>query len=192
MWIKLDDGFATHPKALAAGPRALALQIRAICYASQHQTDGFIARAVLPFLEIDLDVDSDGEVRIKEDWPVRMVQYGFWEVHEQGWQIHDYLEWNLSKKELKTLKSDKMRAGKKGAKVRWNKRIEPMADAMAPANSRPMAPLSNLILSNLVSSSESENRKESERTNTQKTSLSPERIEKTILQLADKVFPPIP
>ena len=35
-------------------------------------------------------------------------------------------------------------------------------------------------------------RKESERTKTQKTSLSPERIDKTILQLANKVFPPIP
>lgn len=112
MWIKLDDGFATHPKIITAGPLALALQVRAICYASQHRTDGFLPEAMLPYLVLGLP---------EQDWPKLMTETGLWDRQGDGYQIHDYLEWNCSKKDYDKWKKKLSLAGKRGMKSRWDK-----------------------------------------------------------------------
>jgi hypothetical protein len=119
MWLRLDDRFATHPKVVKAGPMALALQIRAICYASQNLTDGFLPLELLPMLTYDLPAPKEG------DWPINMVQFGLWEFAQDGYRIHDYLQWNVSQKEYKDkcelLSRKRSAAGKKGMKSRWLK-----------------------------------------------------------------------
>lgn len=119
MWVRLDDGFATHPKILKAGVRALALQIRAICYASQQHTDGLIPLHAIPLLVYDLDEDSDGEVRARPDWPAEMVRVGLWEKQETGYMVHDFLHWNMSREAYLEMKVKLSKAGKKGMKSRW-------------------------------------------------------------------------
>lgn len=110
MWIKLDDGFATHPKILRAGPMATVLQIRALCYACQNKTDGFLPAEVLPMLTIGLGVTGEN-----------MVQHQLWELSTNGYQIHDYLLWNMSREEYHAMKGKLSKAGKKGMKSRWKK-----------------------------------------------------------------------
>lgn len=111
MWIRIDDGFATHPKILKAGITALGLQIRAICYASQNKTDGFIPLEAVPFLTVGLE---------PKDWAAHMLHHGLWDAAENGFQVHDYLEWNMSKEQYDSMKESLSRAGKKGMKSRWN------------------------------------------------------------------------
>ncbi len=113
MWVKIDDGFATHPKIIKAGPLALALQIRALCYCSQQRTDGFISEVMLPYLLLSLPTETY--------WPDIMVNAGLWDRQDKGYQIHDYLEWNCSKKDYERWKKKLSSGGKKGMKSRWDK-----------------------------------------------------------------------
>jgi hypothetical protein len=135
MWLKLDNGIATHPKILAAGPLALAIQIRALCYASQNQTDGFIPTNAIPLLLTGLeqyDIETSAILGSQDqpiaglgcsaadlDWPSIMVQSNLWEVIKDGYVIHDYLKWNISKKQSQTILKKLSSAGKKGMKSRW-------------------------------------------------------------------------
>lgn len=136
MWIKLDDGFATHPKILAAGPIALAVQIRALCYSGRYLTDGFIPDGVASSLftgmeRIGLEVagvrEADGKQLVgmgmdadEIDWAAHMVEHGLWEMVQGGYLIHDYLDYNLSKKQVQKWRKKLSTAGRKGMKARWN------------------------------------------------------------------------
>lgn len=135
MWVKIDDGFCTHPKILAAGPLAALLQIRAICFASQHQTDGIIPRSALGLLTHDFSSIAldDHQCQADEmDWSRIMLERGLWDLHDGGFAIHDYLEWNLSKKDLENFKEQKSKAGKKGMKARWTQAKRIITDDITP------------------------------------------------------------
>ncbi len=110
MWIKLDDGFATHPKILRVGIQGTILQIRALCYASQNKTDGFIPVQAIPILTTDLSITMSVMLDVK-----------LWDVCEGGYQIHGYLRWNMSREEYRSMKEKLSKAGKKGMKSRWSR-----------------------------------------------------------------------
>lgn len=93
-WIRIDDNMADHPKVMGLGnlaPLALGLQMRALCWASRHLTDGYLPKECLPSLVMDLDA--------KADWPAAMVKAGLWEKTGDGYTIHDYLMYNPSREE---------------------------------------------------------------------------------------------
>ena len=129
-WFKCDVGIATHPKVLTAGPLALAVQIRAICYAAQNLTDGFIPMFAVPLLttgmdEIQLCIQDPGDgISLSEsaaqiDWPSFMVTHGLWHEVSGGFSIHDYLQWNPSKKEIEDKRKKQSLGGMKGMKHRY-------------------------------------------------------------------------
>jgi hypothetical protein len=92
MWIKVDDGFITHPKTLQAAEllgryglgRAIAGWLKGMSYAGRHQTDGFIpARTVR-----QIDDPRPNDVADA------LVSSGLWEAAEGGYRIHDYHDYN--------------------------------------------------------------------------------------------------
>lgn len=54
------------------------------------------------------------------DWPEYMVTHRLWDLAEEGYRIHDYLHWNMSKKQYDSMKKALSKAGKKGMKSRWS------------------------------------------------------------------------
>lgn len=134
MWIKIDDGIATHRKYLKAGPLALALQVRAICFCSQNQTDGVIVPEAVQLLLVGLPVDVN--------WIQLMVENGLWDFNGTEYIVHGYLEWNLSRNDIEEHREKKRTAGRKGGKSRWNKEKKCIANAIAPA----IAPASDLLI----------------------------------------------
>ena len=105
-WIRIDDSFADHPKLIAAGPIAQLIQIRALCYASRHLTDGFIPPGAIPSLIAGMEhigIDDYGGLfthgcKVPElDIPALMTGSGLWEKCAGGYQIHDFLDYNPSK-----------------------------------------------------------------------------------------------
>ena len=92
-WIKLSDTFSGHRKVLAAGPEAMWLHIEGLCYCAQQETDGAILEAAL----VRLTQFSKPKAR---KLAARLVDAGLWEVNGTGWKVHDYLEYNPSKKSL--------------------------------------------------------------------------------------------
>ena len=90
-WVKLDQHFFTHPKALTAGRDARDLWLVGLCWSSAHQTDGVVPAAVLSLLGslagvVDIDVAAS-----------RLVEVGLWETHVEGWSVHDFLSHQTSR-----------------------------------------------------------------------------------------------
>jgi hypothetical protein len=95
-WVKLDDGFPTHPKVVALSDRAFRVYIAGLCYCAQHLTDGFI-----PFKATQSK--AAGELH----------KAGLWMPGPGGWYVHDYLVFNPSRERV--LK-DRERAAERRAK----------------------------------------------------------------------------
>jgi hypothetical protein len=113
-WVRIDDGFADHPKIARIGPFGTWMQIQALCYANKNLTDGFIPFAVARGFMARADrVDGEGRIWTTgefsgvvghdpddTDWPELLVEVGIWEPRPGGYQIHDYPEYQLTKAEI--------------------------------------------------------------------------------------------
>ena len=80
VWVKLDDGFAKHPKITGISDAALRLHLEAMCYSAAYLTDGRVPRSV---------VDRRGRAASS------LEQAGLWERDQSGngWVIHDWAEY---------------------------------------------------------------------------------------------------
>ena len=123
-WVRLDDGFADHPKVVAAGHLALVVHVRALCYAARHRTDGAIPTAAAPVLCVGLG-PSATLIRA-------LVENGLWDADDRGWRIHDYLEYNPSRADLEAQGEAKRAAGIKGGRASAQARAQ--ASGQAPAS----------------------------------------------------------
>jgi len=113
MWARLDDAILDNPKIIAAGPLATLLHIAAIVWSARHLTDGFIPSGKVAtlvnwhgaLLHIELEADV-GEVmctgrRIEgDDFVDILLTLQLWHEVQGGYQIHDFLEYNRSKKQV--------------------------------------------------------------------------------------------
>jgi hypothetical protein len=90
-WVRIDDGFPDHPKALQAGPMACWLYVCGIAYANRYLTDGFI-----PERQVHRLIDA----KKPEVLTAALVDAGLWEVSEGGYQIHDYLDYQSSSEKV--------------------------------------------------------------------------------------------
>lgn len=99
-WVKLDDGMPHHPKSVAAGPQAFALDVAAICYSNRFDLDGFIADAMLPAVLPTL--------KQPRRYAQRLEDVGRWHRDDEraGWQIHDIDEYQPSAEAQKRERAD--------------------------------------------------------------------------------------
>ena len=118
-WVRIDDGFDDHPKTLKLSPFALALHIRALCWCNRHLTDGRVPFEAIHRLGVGLFDEVNGA---EHDWPERPVQIadelvlnGQWESVDDGWLIHDYLDYNPSREQVErerdTVREQRRKAG---------------------------------------------------------------------------------
>lgn len=114
-WVRVDDQLADHVKILKAGPLALALQVRALCWANRQLSDGFIPTHVLMLLLHDFE--QWDQATAWAEWPGKMVEAGLWEVATEGYQIHDYLDWNRSRAQILAERKAKAEAGQRGGRT---------------------------------------------------------------------------
>lgn len=125
-WVRLDDQFPDHPKVLEAGPAAAWLYICGLSYASRYLTDGFI-----PAVQVRRLADMDGAEEAAE----RLVTVGLWAPADDGYQIHDYLDYQQS--------ATKVREEREAAKQRMQRLRSPEVrpnisrSSPSPAHSRP-------------------------------------------------------
>jgi hypothetical protein len=142
-WVRIDDEFAQHPKVVAAGPLAMAMQVAALCYCNRNRTDGFVpwsaARSLVPweflgegggdkkFIRYTVRVSAE---MVSHDVDCAMViallvRAGMWHEIEGGYTIHHYLKYNRSKEEVvasrETSKNQRAAAGKASAASRRKK-----------------------------------------------------------------------
>lgn len=143
-WVRMDDQFPEHPKTLNAGPLAAWLDVAAWGYSSRYLTDGIVPREVIDRLAHFDGIKKNGKPIRNHDLAERLVASGLWKPHPDGYEIHDYLDYNPSRADVLAERAKKQQAGRKGAASRWGKADSrtdgsPIADAIAPAKAEPMA-----------------------------------------------------
>src|ERR1043166_3680167 len=81
-WLRIDDAALSHPKIIGMVDlrRPLDLWIWGLAYAQMHLTDGLIPSEAVP----------KGTTRAVDE----LVKRRLWEPDEQGYRIHDHLDWN--------------------------------------------------------------------------------------------------
>lgn len=105
-WAKLDDSVATHPKISRLDSDALVLWVMGLCYCQRHLTDGAIPAHIVPTL-------APNQVRRPTKATGTLVQVGLWHPTVDGFQVHDYLDWNDSRAATEARKA-RDRARKRG------------------------------------------------------------------------------
>lgn len=115
-WVRIDDGFPEHPKALAVGLLGQAVHIGAICWSNRMLTDGFIPLEALPRL-------TGWSLAKAKQQAEMLVKAGLWHDSEAvcrdkcpggkcgGYQIHDYLEFQGSKDDVLAFRGLKAQSG---------------------------------------------------------------------------------
>lgn len=105
-WVRLDDAFHAHPKLAALGPRTLSavgLYVLGLTWSSAYLTDGVV---------------PEGQLHKLGGTPVlaaALVDAGLWERTDEGYRIHDYLEYNPSRERVqagRATDADRKRRGR--------------------------------------------------------------------------------
>lgn len=94
----LVDGISRHPKLLAAGAEAAWLWVAAIDYCRDQLTDGFLPEHAVHTLGLFRSQPTK--------LAFRLVEVGLLEACEGGWKVHDYLDHNDSRNDVKAKKKE--------------------------------------------------------------------------------------
>jgi hypothetical protein len=109
-WVKLDDGFPESPKVIGLSDKAFRVHVRALCYCSQHLTDGWVPSAKA----LEWGAKSVAE----------LIDARLWLPHVTGYAIHDFLDYNPSsesvKNERRKARERRANGGKRSGDVRAN------------------------------------------------------------------------
>jgi hypothetical protein len=95
-WVKLDDRIFLNPKfrAREATTNARMLYIAGLTFSAQAESDGAILASDMPLVLAYARIsDSDAATRA-------LVKLGLWQHTSDGYQIHDYLEYQFSREYL--------------------------------------------------------------------------------------------
>lgn len=107
-WIKLEDDFFTHPKAAGLSTTAVTIYLRAICYSSQHLTDGRVPLKVIA---------SWGYARWRHSLDT-LSTCSLVTMSDECMVIHDYLDYQRSAQEVRDIREKRASAGSKGGKAK--------------------------------------------------------------------------
>lgn len=108
-WVKIANSFPTNPKVMRAGPEAGYLFVCGLCYSNEHLLDGAIPR--------DLLAGVAPSLARPERHAKRLCDVGLWEPADDGWVIHDYLDFQRSSdaiREVRALDSERKRRDRSG------------------------------------------------------------------------------
>lgn len=123
-WAKFDDRFHEHRKVKRvwrADPSAVGLHVMAVTYCCGHETDGLVDAE---FVEEKMPRKADRERAV-----AALVEAGVWSVVPDGWQVHDYLDYNPSRADLEAKRAadaERKAKGRKTAAVRRESERRPV------------------------------------------------------------------
>ncbi|WP_433426293.1 hypothetical protein ACQP1V_43225 (plasmid) [Microtetraspora malaysiensis] len=119
-WVRIDDQFPVNRKVRPLSDKAFRLHVSALCWCNANLTDGCITTSELRYVS---DVSSP------KRYARELVDAGLWHETEQGWSVHDYLEFQASAEKIK-----EDRAAKRARQERWVERKRMERDASRDAS----------------------------------------------------------
>lgn len=127
-WVKVDDQMTRHPKWLSLGKDRLPCQglwLDGMCYASGYLTDGLVPDAAIP----------PGAQKLAE----RLVEAGLWDRTEDGYEIHDYHDYQPTRAEVLERRAARSAAGQLGGRRSAQRRSKTQATGQASAQANAIA-----------------------------------------------------
>lgn len=116
-WVKIDDEFPDHKKVASLSNDAFCLHVTAMCWVAKWQTNGKLPSKLLGKLGWRCQDPASAAAEL--------VTANVWEITTEGWEIHDFLEYNPSKTQIAELAETRSEAGKAGAMARWQNHSKP-------------------------------------------------------------------
>lgn len=116
-WVKLDDQWMDHPKIVRAGRDARDMWLASITWCSKHLTDGYFPKELLPSLAVMAGVD----VANCQTFANTLLHVCLWEMHDDQYYIHDYLDYNPTKEQANATKAARSAAGRAGGNAKASK-----------------------------------------------------------------------
>lgn len=148
-WVKIDQGFARHPKLAQAGPLGMAMQVAALCYCNEYLTDGFVPRGIaaglLNFEGIGMrmwhgEIAGGGEDASWDLVVEDLIEAGSWEQVPGGFQIHDYFDFQPSRAQVEAERQQRREAGAKGGQAKAKRTAKrPASDSPSGELAEPLA-----------------------------------------------------
>lgn len=140
-WVKIDDGWLNHHKVLTAratgGWAALGVWAGALTWVNQQRTDGF-----LPKSWVALN-GADAEIAVLVDAGL-LVE----DAARDGWQFHDYADYQPTRAEIEAKSEQRAAAGKRGGSKSQANRKQTASNLEASFNPvpvpEPVTPLSGV------------------------------------------------
>lgn len=108
-WFKVDDNFASHPKAVAAGNAALGLWVRAGAWSMQQLTDGYIPGNIARILG-------------KHSEAVALVNAGLWIPKDDGYLFHEWAERQPTRIQLEAQQEQTRQRQRRGREAQARRR----------------------------------------------------------------------
>jgi hypothetical protein len=123
VWAKVDDRMPQHPKfARAAGrlggpealARVIAFEIEALCHSCAYGTNGHLDSGTVSRFRCTSEPLAVAEA---------MVSAGLLHVVEDGFEIHDFLRYQLSADDAEKRRRQRISAGRKGGRTKANNAV---------------------------------------------------------------------
>lgn len=92
-WVRFDDGFPNHRKVEPLSDGAYRLHTSAIFWSSRQLTDGCIPKR-------DLTFAAPRTMKRPAKFVAELIDAGLWEATEDGWKLHDFLDYQPSKEQV--------------------------------------------------------------------------------------------
>jgi len=100
-WLRLDDGFTSHPKLITLGPPALRWQfLELMSYCARHRTDGYFPPEIAPPKLLD-----------------RCIDVGLVELDSAGPRIHDWEKFNPTRDPTGAVRQQRWRNAQRNGRV---------------------------------------------------------------------------
>lgn len=109
-WVRFDDDFPNHWKIEPLSDAAYRLHTTAIFWGAKQLTDGYLP-------ENRLDLIAPRRMKRPQKYVAELVAAGVWEPVEGGWKLHDYLDYQPSKAQVK---ADREKSAER--QKRWRER----------------------------------------------------------------------
>lgn len=139
-WTRIDDNFKNNLKVRKAGGDGVLLYLYGLIHCNTNLTDGYIDEVYLPQLY------ADAFCKRQKATLNKLLEVGLWIKVDGGYQVNDFLEYNLTKEEVEKRRKAKVEAGRKGGRASSESKQEPedeaddeaLAQADAQAKSNPI------------------------------------------------------
>src|SRR5690606_14984308 len=138
-WVRIDDAMPEHPKLLAAGPLAFALDVAAICYCARNRTGGRVPRSKVRLLWDFSDIRI-GRAKVDAlELAELLVACGRWHRDGDDYRIHDYEQYNPTRERESEARASALTEIRRAAGRRGGLRSAEARRHAGEANAEPVA-----------------------------------------------------